>query len=443
MGQDGLFGALPEQVRAPTAVDHGRPRLREPVRDQVELRVCNLEALIGQDHTARVIWSYVQGLDLSALEDAVKAREHRCGQAPASPRLMLALWLYATSEGVGSARELDRLCGSQDAYRWLCGGVSTNYHALADFRVGHGALIDRLLINSVTALLARGLITLDEVAQDGMRIRAAAGSGSFRRRGPLEAALATATATVARLKAEVASDPGSANARTRAARERAAREREARIAAALAQQSAIEALRKKRETTNAAAVAKQKPPRSSTTDPEARVMKMADGGFRPAWNGQIATVAQGQIVIAVDAVAVGSDRGLMRPMLETVIRRFGIMPQRILHDGGFTRHDDTIWADQQGSAVYAPLPRSKHKTDPDAPRTRDKPAVADWRRRMTSDEGQAIYRRRSMHECINARARQWGLTRLTVRGRHKVTAMLGWFALANNILQGHRLAQAT
>ena len=202
--------------------------------------------------------------------------------------------------------------------------------------------------------------------------------------GPLEAALATATATVAQLKAEVASDPGSANARTRAARERAAREREARIAAALTQQSAIEALRKKRETTNTAEVAKQKPPRSSTTDPEARVMKMADGGFRPAWNGQIVTVAQGQIVIAVDAVAVGSDRGLMRPMLETVIRRFGIVPQRILHDGGFTRHEDTVWADRPGTAIYAPAPKSRHKTAPYAPRPRDKPAVAAWRCRMAS-----------------------------------------------------------
>ena len=176
MSGDGLFDALPEQVRVSAAVDLGRPRLREPARDQVELRACDLDALLGQDHPARVIWTYVEGLDLSALEEAVKAREHGRGQAPASPRLMLALWLYATSEGVGSARELDRLCGSQDAYRWLCGGVSTNYHALADFRTGHGALLDRLLADSVASLLAGGLISLDEVAQDGVRIRAAAGS---------------------------------------------------------------------------------------------------------------------------------------------------------------------------------------------------------------------------------------------------------------------------
>lgn len=442
MSGDGLFDALPEQVRVSAAVDLGRPRLREPVRDQVELLACDLDALLGLDHPARVIWTYVEGLDLSALENAVKAREHGRGQAPASPRLMLALWLYATSEGVGSARELDRLCGSHDAYRWLCGGVSTNYHALADFRTGHGTLLDRLLADSVASLLAGGLISLDEVAQDGVRIRAAAGAASFRRRPSLEAALESAITLVAQLKAAVATDPAAANARAHAARARAARERVERIRAALAQQSAIEALRKKREKTNTTQVAKQKPPRSSTTDPAARVMKMADGGFRPAWNGQIATVAQGQIVVAVDATATGSDHGLARPMLEAISTRFGIVPQRYLHDGGFTRHDDTVWADQRGTAIYGPAPQSKHDTDPYAPRPGDAPAVAAWRHRMKSDEGQAVYRRRAMHECINARARHWGLARLTLRGAAKVKTLLHWFALANNILQGHRLVQA-
>ena len=442
MDRDGLFDALPTQVRVSAPADLGGPRLREPVRDQVELRSCDLEALLGQDHPARVIWAYVQGLDLSALEDAVKARQHGRGQAPASPRLMLALWLYATSEGVGSAREVDRLCVSHDAYRWLCGGVSMNYHALADFRTGHGALLDRLLADSVASLLASGLISLDEVAQDGVRIRAAAGAASFRRRTSLEAALDTAVGLVAQLKAAVATDPSAANARVTAARARAARERVERVQAALAQQSAIEALRKKREKTNAKEVAKQKPPRSSTTDPAARVMKMPDGGFRPAWNGQIATVAQGQIVIAVDATANGSDHGLALPMLETIAERYRIHPQRYLHDGGFTRHDDTIWADQRGVAIYGPAPKSRHDTDPYAPRPDDKPAVAAWRQRMASDAGKEVYRRRSMHECINARARHWGLTRLTLRGAAKVKTILNWFALANNILQGHRLAQA-
>ena len=131
MPGDELFDDLAEQA-VPQVFDAGRPRLREPVRDQVELLAVDLDRLIGAEHPARVIWDYVQKLDQSSLERAVRAREHTPGQAPASPRLLLALWLYATSEGVGSARALARLCESHDAYRWLCGGVSVNYHGLAD-----------------------------------------------------------------------------------------------------------------------------------------------------------------------------------------------------------------------------------------------------------------------------------------------------------------------
>src|SRR3974390_1854238 len=136
MARETLFDDLSEREPAEREWA-GKPRLREPVRDQVELRAVDLEALLPADHAARVIWDYVQRIDLRALEEAVRAREHGPGQAPASPRLLMALWLYATSDGVGSARALGRLCESHDAYRWLCGGVSVNYHGLADFRTAH------------------------------------------------------------------------------------------------------------------------------------------------------------------------------------------------------------------------------------------------------------------------------------------------------------------
>ena len=135
-GEDDLFGGLPESTPASTKPTGG-PRLREPVRDQVELRAVDLDALIGPEHPVRIIWAYVQALDLRELEEAVRAREHTAGQAPVSPRLLIALWLFATSEGIGSARALARLCESHDAYRWLCGGVSVNYHGLSDFRTAH------------------------------------------------------------------------------------------------------------------------------------------------------------------------------------------------------------------------------------------------------------------------------------------------------------------
>jgi transposase len=439
MAREGLFESLPETAAAGPA-SAGRPRLREPRRDQIELRAVDLDSLIAADHRVRVIWGYVEKLDLSALEDAIKARAHTPGQAPASPRLLLALWLYATSEGVGSARALERLCESHDAYRWLCGGVSVNYHGLSDFRSGHGALLDELLTQNVATLSAAGVIDLDEVVLDGMRVRASAGSGSFRRRKTLHKELKKARRLVERLKLESEDDPDASNRRIKAARERAARERAQRVAAALDNLGKIEAERQLRAKRKDAA--KRREPRASTTDPQARVMKMADGGFRPAYNCQIGTVAGGQVVVDLTGVATGSDRGLLRPMLERFERRYARRPKRSLIDGGFNKNADTEWAVGQGVKVYGPPVRSKHKTDPYAPRRDDGPGVVAWRRRMKSPHGKAVYKRRGLGECINARFRQWGLYQFTIRGLKKVDTALRWFALANNILAGHRLMAA-
>ena len=441
MSDDELFDDLPE-LAAPRSAEAGKPRLREPARDQVALRVVDLDSVIGADHPARVIWDYVCRLDLSALEAPIKAREGRPGQAPASPRLLLALWLYATSDGVGSARALARLCESHDAYRWLCGGVSVNYHGLADFRTGHPELLERLLTENVATLSAAGVIDLDEVVQDGVRVRAGAGSASFRRRKTLEKELTKAKRLVARLRRETHVDPEASNRRIEAARERAAKERQARVEAALEKLGEIEAERERRSKTNKADVAKQGKPRASTTDPEARVMKMADGGFRPAYNCQVASVAEGQIAIALKVETTGSDRGLLRPMIEQLKQHYERRPKRHLVDGGFNKNADTEWAAGLGVKVYGPPVQTKHNTDPYAPRPDDGPGVAAWRRRMKSSHGKAVYKRRAPGECINARFRNWRLHQFTVRGRDKVSAVLHWFALANNILAGHRLMTA-
>ena len=389
-----------------------------------------------------MIWEYVRGLDLGALEQAVRAREHTPGQAPVSPRLLLALWLYATSEGIGSARALARLCESHDAYRWLCGGVNVNYHGLADFRTADTDLLDRLLTENVATLSAANVINLNEVVQDGVRVRASAGAASFRRKKTLHKELKKAQRRVAQLKQEVHDDPNASNRRIQAAGERAARETQMRAKAALAKLAEIEAERERRAKTNKKQVAKQKEPRASTTDPQARIMKMADGGYRPAYNCQLGTVANGQIVVAVEATAVGSDRGLMPSMLTQIKRRHGRWPKRYLVDGGFNKNEDTEWAAGLGVSVYGPPIRSKHHTDPYTPRPDDGPGVAAWRRRMNSPHGKAVYKRRTMGECINARFRQWNLRQFVVRGLRKIQNVLSMFALANNILQGHRLTPA-
>lgn len=440
MSVEGLFPDLPDQRRA-EVLDAGKPRQREPVRDQIELRAVDLEGLLPLDHSARVIWAYVERLDLRELEEAIRAREHTPGQAPASPRLLLALWLYATSEGVGSARALARLCESHDVYRWLCGGVSVNYHGLADFRTAHPELLERLLSENVASLSVAGVIDLDEVAQDGLRVRASAGTTSFRRKKKLHKELRKAQRLVQRLRDETSDDPQASNRRIMAAKERAAREREARVKAALDKMAEIEAQRERRRKTNKNQVEKQAEPRTSTTDPEARVMKMPDGGFRPAYNCQIASVAGGEIVVDTQVKTVGSDRGLARPMLEQIKQRYGRWPKRCLIDGGFNKNDDTEWAASEGIKIYGPPASSKHGRDPYAPRARDKPGVAAWRARMKSPHGKSVYKRRAPAECLNARFRNWGMYQFAVRGLEKVGTVLRWFALTNNILAGHRLLQ--
>src|SRR4029453_18602097 len=210
----GLFGTLPEQMSA--ARPKGAPRLRKAERRQVSMRPISLEDLLPPDHRARFVWRFAERLDLSALYGAIKAVEGHPGHPPADPRILLALWLYATVEGVGSARELDRLCREHIGFEGLCGGVGMNHTTLAEFRVAHGAVLERLLVDSFAAMLRTGHAPLARGAQGGSRGGggrggggggAAAGAASFRRGGSLERCRAEAAAEVARLRAELEADP--------------------------------------------------------------------------------------------------------------------------------------------------------------------------------------------------------------------------------------------
>jgi transposase len=436
-GEDQLFADLPEQ-RGRKVEGRGTPRLRVPERDQVGMHWAALNDLIPDDHPVRAVWAFVGGLELSPLQEAIKAREGVPGHPPAAPELMMALWLWATVDGVGSARRLDQLCREHLAYRWLCGGVSTNYHSLSDFRTAHTQLLDQLLERGVAALVAAGLVSLDTLAQDGLRVRASAGAGSFRRRKRWEELRAAAQARVARLRGELETDPAAGDRRQRAAQERAAREREARVAAAQERMRELEVERARREKTNKTEVAKQKEPRASTTDAEARVMKMADGGFRPAYNMQLVSEPTTQVIVAVDVETSGSDRGLARPTIEA-LRTSGQSPSDYLVDGGFTKNSDIEWAHASGTRLWCPPGQSKHGSDPYAPKQDDSAGVADWRKRMASEAGKQMYRRRAQHECINAGARRMGLVQLTVRGKAKARTVLQWFALAHNMLRSFAL----
>jgi len=419
--------AKPDEPQAPLV---GTPRFQAAVRDQICFRAASLEELIPQEHSVRIIWDYALQADLSSLYQQIKAVQGHAGRPPIDPRILFALWLYATLRGVGSARLLDELCREKIDYQWICGDVSVNYHTLADFRRDHAGLLDDLLTQSVAVLITEGLVDLQRVAQDGMRVRASAGAASFRRKPTLEEALAEAQAQVEALRREQEDDPKASNERQKQARRRAAEERAARVAAALARMPELEAKKKPDEKDKA---------RCSTTDPEATVMKMANGGFNPAYNIQFATDTKSQVIVGVDVVTVGSDQGQMPPMVGQIQQRYGRAPGEYEVDGGFAKLEDieAVSAPDVGCTVYAPVQKPKDpKVDPHTPRPGDSAAVAEWRQRMGTEEAKEIYKdRAATAECVNALARRRGLMQVVVRGAARVRAVALWVALAHNVMR--------
>jgi transposase len=460
-------GALFEDLAVPAdgaavlkrSTPKGAPRVQSAVRNQVELRACDLDSSLPADHQARAVWAFVQALDLQALYGQIQAVEGGVGRAPIDPAILMSLWLYATLDGVGSARELDRLCDSDDAYRWLCGGVGVNHHTLGDFRVEHPQWLDGQLTRSVAGLLSQGLVSMNRVAHDGMRVRAHAGAASFRRRETLEQLVQDAQAQVQALKLEVADDPGAGTRRVRAARQRAAIEREQRIAHALEAMNEIDKnLSGKRKKARADAgrgepashdqpageqaaqeqpkdAKKPKEPRVSTTDHEARVMKMADGGFRPAFNAQLAVDTATMIITGVDLINSGSDMNQMLPMHEQHQDRYAGVPDEWLADGGFAKHGHIEQLEARATKVFAPVVAPKDKQrDRYAPLPGDSQALSQWRERMGTDAAKQIYKERAASiECTNAHLRNRGLQRFNVRGLIKARAVLLWHALAHNL----------
>jgi transposase len=419
------------------------PRVLRPNRAQLELRASDLESLLPEDHRARAIWEFVEGLDLSALYDAILSVEGHAGRPAIDPAVLLALWIYATSEGVGSARALERLCEAHDAYRWICGGVAVSAHTLSDFRVLHGAVLDDLLTQSVGRLMAEGLVELTHVTQDGIRVRASAGAGSYRRRQKLRTCLREARRQVEQLRRELDDDPGALSRREATARERAARQRQQRVKQALARMQEEEGQRGERAKSRPGE--EKKEVRVSTTDPEARVMRMADGGYRPAYNGQIATDATSQIIVGIDVITQGTDHGQIGPMREQIERRYGTSPGAMLVDGGFVSLADIDAVEGRGCRVYAPAmqrPRAARARDRRRHR-RDTPATLRWRGRMQTPRAKRLYRlRAATSECVNAIARNRGLDKLRVRGRPKAKAILLWYALAHNAIRALSLRAA-
>ena len=454
--QASAIGPTVSEAARPTRAEPDRtapPRLSVPDRQQL-LSAKTIDDLLEPDHPARAVWAYVEELDLTPLLDRIRARGRVAGRPAIDPRLLVSLWLYATLASFTSARELDDLCIHYDPFIWLAGGVSLNYHTLADFRTDNPELVEQLLKQSVEVLRQRGLIDLDRIAQDGMRVRASAGAASFRRRATLERLWEEAQAELQDLRQKLAAKvaapaatPGVVTEPTlasepelspqEAAAMRHAEERVERVEQALERMPEMEAKIQPGETKEA---------RVSTTDPQATVMKMADGGFRPAYNVEYSTTCDGQVVVGVDVVTVGSDQGQMPPMLDQIEGRFEQRPNEVLVDGGFANLEDIERVQAGGKCkVYAPVAKPKKETvDRYAPKATDSEGVAEWRKRMGTKKAQKIYKERAATaECVNAQARNRGLRQFMVRGLEKVKTVATWYAIAQNMARSFALRPQT
>lgn len=426
----------------------GEARVVVANRTQLSWDLINPDGWLAPEHRARLVVGFVETLDLRVLYDKIEAREGTAGRPAADPAVLFALWLLATMDGVGSARELDRLSSQDLAYRWVACGVPVNYHGLADFRVAHADVLDELLTKTLAAFMAEGLFEADEIVVDGTKIKASAGKGSYKRALRLDEAEAAAQARVVALKAEVDADPAASSRRTQAARARGLSQTQERIEKARAKLAEIEAEKTKRAKRSPKEVAGQKEARVSLTDPEARRMRCPDGAVRASYNVQIAATTDHGFVTAVMATDRRNDSGLVRPMFEASEQRLGRRIKRVLADTGFAQVDDIAALGSRPEAavgVYIHPPRDRTDVKPQTllvrqkQREKEPQIIKDWRQRMTTNEAEAIMKKRGRIERVNANFKNRGFGALLVRGLAKVQTMALWHALAHNLAIALRL----
>jgi transposase len=367
-------------------------RVDRPQRSQVEMLFFSLNQLLPADHRARVVWAFVKSLNLECLYEKIQVTDRQAGRSAIAPEILVALWLLATLDGIGSARELARRCETDIPYLWTRGGVTVNHHTLSDFRVAHGKLLEQLLVDTIASLIDRGLVPLETIAQDGMRVRASAGSSSFRRKPSLENLQQQAQEHVDRLKKEAESESAhqEGDARRRAAAERAARERQERIEEALRQHEKLSEQREQRTKGDGEKT------RVSTTDPDARKMKMANGGYDPAYNVQFVSDGDARVIIGVEVTNAGTDGGELAPMHEKICSTYGKTPDKELVDGAFATKEGVTAVELAGTEVVSTVPRSeqleKHGKDPHARQKGDTDQYANFRARMAKAEYKDLYR---------------------------------------------------
>lgn len=424
----------------------GSLRLRKPERQQMGWVAQCPDDLVAPGHPVRAVAAVAAKLNVEAFGAAIQAREGVAGRDATDPELLVALWLYACIRGIGSARELARQCEESLPFRWLCGGVSVNHRLLSDFRTGHGAALDELFTRVVASLVDQELISVSRVSQDGVRVRVSAGPGSFRREERLRKLLEESRKHVEELRRQVEEPEklSGVKAKQKAMQRRVAEERQKRLEQALAQ---LPELRQRQEQRAARAgegeygqKIRKKELRVSSSDPEARVMKMPNGGYNAAYNVQVASDPGSRAILGVEVSNEGYDSaGLSEAMREQVEQRSGRKVRQHLLDGGYLRHADIERAHGQGVQLFVPpkgARTEKNRGHELQLKTGDSEAIRAWKQRMSSQEGKNIYKLRgATSETVNADLRMYrGLTQMTVRGLGKARCVALWCALAYNVM---------
>jgi transposase len=422
--------------------NQGKPRINIPIRNQVEFKTFCLDDLIPADHKVRFVWNYVQKLDMSGFITKIRSVAGNAGRPATDPRLLLSLWIYATIEGIGSGRVIETYCTDHNAFKWLCGNIAVNYRTITDFRIDNKELLNELLTQSVTVFLNQGLIDLERIAQDGIRVRASAGSSSFRRKETLEDHYEIAKLYVEQLIEEQEVTQNEILDRRRATELRLAKQKEAQLKQALDQLELLKTQKEaaKKKQRKQLTEEEKKNVRASPTDPEARKMKMANGGFSPAYNAQLATDTKTQVIVGLSVNNAGSDIGQMTLMHEQVQERyrgFGIAIKQWLVDGGYNEGDEieNMKMTNPNCTVYMP-PKNSQLPESYLPKKGDSEVVKEWRINMGTIEAKTIYKERaSTAECVNATARNRGLQQFSVRGIEKVTSVMLIFAITHNLIR--------
>lgn len=430
MSSDLTLFNLPEHIERDKNIKFScaKPRLKIPVRNQVEIMTSSLDDCLTEDHKVRSVWAFVEQLDLSNILTKIKSVESSPGAPAIDPKILIAIWLYAFIEGIISAKIINRYCREHVAFKWLCGGVSVNEHTISDFRTDHGDAFDDLLTQSIGILSHQGTITITRIAQDGMKVQANAGKSSFRREKTLKKHLKMAEEHIKALKKELKENPGAMSARQAAAKVRATEERVKRTNKALDE---LTKLRRQKEIANKKKsrpfTSKDKQEvRASKTDPEARIMKMSNSGFSPAYNVQFATETTSKTVVGVSVVQAGHDYGQLGAMKKQVEERLGYPVEEILADEGFLQHNDVDGVSQT-SRVYIPAETINSDTKLQS--------IREIKKRMETPESKEIYKQRaSSAEFVNARVRTRGFTQVLVTGVDKVQVVAVFFALAHNMM---------